>query len=145
MQRDDVGRDVAVPYASHGLYRSEKPYPEMECPAAIWALEDFRAYVEGLNVNMFTDHSNFCWLMSRPNPSGRLARWSLHLRDFDFSVVHRPAEQNNVTDALSRNPLPTVDSLVDLVPDYRVYRVSLHTAFGCAGRPPSCATAAGGG
>ena len=31
MQRDDVGRDVVVAYASRALHRSEKPYstPEM--------------------------------------------------------------------------------------------------------------------
>ncbi|KAI4890013.1 hypothetical protein NFI96_017159 [Prochilodus magdalenae] len=74
MQKDEEGRDVAVAYASRTLHKAEKPYstPEKECLAVIWALEYFRPYVEGLHVTIFTDHSSLRWLMSRPNPSGRL-------------------------------------------------------------------------
>ena len=79
MQKDFEGREVAVAYASRSLHKAEKPYstPEKECLAVIWALEHFRPYVEGLHVTVFTDHSSLKWLMSRPNPTGRLARWSL--------------------------------------------------------------------
>ena len=122
MQRDDEGRDVAVAYTSQAVHKSEKPYstPEKQCLAVIWALEHFRPYVEGLHVTIFTDHSSLKWLMSRPNPSGRLARWSLRLQDFDFTIVHKPGERNKVPDALSRNPLPAVDSPMDLLPAYAV-------------------------
>ena len=68
-------------------------------------------------MTVFTDHTGLYWLMSRPNTSGRLAWWSLRLQDFDFSVVHRPGECNKVPDVLSHNPLPTVGSPVDLLPD----------------------------
>ncbi|KAK3513971.1 hypothetical protein QTP70_000296 [Hemibagrus guttatus] len=66
MQRDQIGRDVAVAYASRALHKSEKPYstPEKECLAIIWALEHFWPYVEGLHVTIFTDHSGLKWLMS---------------------------------------------------------------------------------
>ena len=122
MQRDDEGRDIAVAYASRALHKSEKPYstPEKECLAVIWALEHFRPYIEGLHVTVFTDHSSLRWLMSRPNPSGRLARWSLRLQDFDFTIVHKPGERNKVPDALSRNPLPTADPPMDLLPEHAV-------------------------
>uniref|UniRef100_A0A3B3D9F3 ribonuclease H n=1 Tax=Oryzias melastigma TaxID=30732 RepID=A0A3B3D9F3_ORYME len=118
MQRDDEGRDTVVAYASRVLHISEKPYstPEKECLTVIWALEYFRPYIEGLHVTIFTDHSSLRWLMSRPNPSGRLARWSLRLQDFDFNIIHKPGENNKVPDALSRNPLPAVDTPLDLLP-----------------------------
>ncbi len=82
MQRDLHGREVAVAYASRALHKSEKPYstPEKECLAVIWAREHFRPYIKGLHVTIFTDHSGLKWLMSRPNPTGRLARWSLRLQ-----------------------------------------------------------------
>ncbi|KAK3542197.1 hypothetical protein QTP86_017593 [Hemibagrus guttatus] len=122
MQRDQNGRDVAVAYASRALHKSEKPYstPEKECLAIIWALEHFRPYVEGLHVTIFTDHSGLKWLMSRPNPTGRLARWSLRLQDFDFNIVHKPGSRKKVPDALSRNPLTDNESPMDLLPDYAV-------------------------
>lgn len=121
MQKDSEGRETVVAYASRSLHKAEKPYstPEKECLAVIWALEHFRPYVEGLHVTIFTDHNSLRWLMSRPNPSGRLARWSLRLQDFDFSIVHKPGTRNTVPDALSRNPLPlTSDTPIDLLPEY---------------------------
>lgn len=79
MQKDAEGREVVEAYASQSLHKAEKPYstPAKECLAVIWALEHFRPYVEGLHVTVFTDHNSLKWLMSRPKPSGRLARWSL--------------------------------------------------------------------
>ncbi len=122
MQRDLHGSEVAVAYASRALHKSEKPYstPEKECLAVIWALEHFRPYIEGLHVTIFTDHSGLKWLMSRPNPTGRLARWSLRLQDFDFDVVHKPESRNKVPDALSRNPLQDDVPPMDILPDYAV-------------------------
>lgn len=123
MQVDEEGRDIAVAYASRSLHKAEKVYstPEKECLAVIWALEHFRPYVEGLHVTIYTDHSSLRWLMSRPNPSGRLARWSLRLQDFDFTIAHKPGKHNNVPDALSRNPLPSCsDTPTDLLPEYSV-------------------------
>ncbi|KAF7640712.1 hypothetical protein LDENG_00020940 [Lucifuga dentata] len=59
--------------------------------------------------------------MSRPNPSGQLARWSLRLQDFDFTIVHKPGAQNKVPDALSRNPLPpNGEDPADILPDFAV-------------------------
>ncbi len=122
MQRDDNGRDVVVAYASRALHKSERPYstPEKECLAVIWALEHFRTYIEGLHVTIFSDHSSLRWLMSRPNLSGRLARWSLGLQNFDFDIVHKPVTSNQVPNALSRNPVSPCESPLGLLPDYAI-------------------------
>ncbi len=42
--------------------------------------------------------------MSCPNLSGRLARWSLRLQDFDFDIVHKLGTSNQVPDALYLTP-----------------------------------------
>lgn len=122
MQKDDMGRDVAVAFASRTLHKSERPYstPEKECLGVIWAMEHFRPYVEGLHVTIYTDHNSLKWLMSRPNPSGRLARWSLRLQDFDFTIVHKPGVRNSVPDALSRNPLTHSVDPIDILPPHAV-------------------------
>lgn len=85
---------------------------------SVWLL--FGPYIEGLHVIIFSDHNSLRWLMSCPKPTGRIARWSLRLQDFDFSVVHKPCERNKVTVALSRNPLPATDAPMDLLPEYAV-------------------------
>ncbi|KAL0152643.1 hypothetical protein M9458_052366 [Cirrhinus mrigala] len=54
--------------------------------------------------------------MNYLNPSGQLARWSLRLQDFDFSIVHKPGVQNNVPDTLSRSPLPHSAGPIDILP-----------------------------
>ncbi|KAL6460187.1 hypothetical protein MHYP_G00319460 [Metynnis hypsauchen] len=122
MQKNYETQDVAVAYASCTLPKAAKPYstPEKECLAVIWALEYFKPYFESLHVIIFSDHRSLRWLMSRPNPSGRLARWSLSLQDFDFSVVHKPRAKNKVPVALSRNPQPSVGATMDILPDFAI-------------------------
>ena len=36
------------------------------------------------------------------NPTGRLARWSLELLEYNFEIIHRKAALHHVPDALSR-------------------------------------------
>ncbi|KAL1268751.1 hypothetical protein QQF64_034114 [Cirrhinus molitorella] len=79
-----------------------------------------RPYIEGLHVTVFSDHSSLRWLMSRPNLTGRLARWSLRLQDFDFDIVHRPGTINKVPDVLSRNPVPSCEAPLEVLPDYAI-------------------------
>ncbi|KAI4890220.1 hypothetical protein NFI96_031095 [Prochilodus magdalenae] len=67
-------------------------------------------------VTVYTDHSSLKWLMSRPNPTGRLARWCLRLQDFDIRIIHKPGTQNQVPDALSRNPVQSDQGPTDLLP-----------------------------
>lgn len=74
----------------------------LECLAAILSVKKFRAYVEGFPFTIITDHASLKWLMDQKDLSGRLARWSLKLQRFCFSIEHRKGTQKNVSDALSR-------------------------------------------
>ena len=42
--------------------------------------------------------------MNIENPTGRLARWSLLIQQFDFEILHRPGKENGNADSLSRRP-----------------------------------------
>ena len=42
------------------------------------------------------------WLDKFKDTNDRLARWSLALQPFQFSIIHRPGVSNGNADALSR-------------------------------------------
>ena len=51
---------------------------------------------------MITDHSSLRWLHNLKNSTGRLARWSLSLTEYDFDILHIKGSSHHVPDALSR-------------------------------------------
>lgn len=103
-QRSD-GVEHPVAYASRTLNKCERKYTvtEKECLGVIFGIERFRSYVEGTHFTVETDHASLIWLKNMSNPAGRLARWSLKLAQFDFTIVHRKGSTMVVADALSRS------------------------------------------
>lgn len=99
-------------YISRSLNRNERRFSctEKECLAVVWAVEKFRPYIEATHFTVITDHFALKWLNSLTDPSGRLARWSVRLQQFDFEVLHRRGKDNVVPDALSR-AVPIIDEV----------------------------------
>ncbi|KAH8392774.1 hypothetical protein KR215_004884, partial [Drosophila sulfurigaster] len=118
LNKDDI--DVPIAFMSRKLNRCQRNYSvtEKECLAAIMCVK-FRAYVEGHEFAIHTDHASLKWLMSQTDFCSRLARWALKLQGFAFKIVHRKGSQNIFPDALSRvhtEDLSSlgVDTLIDL-------------------------------
>lgn len=111
------GAERVIAYASRSLSKSERNFSvtERECLAVIFCIEKFRPYIEGVHFTVRTDHHSLLWLNNIKNPSGRLARWAVRLRQFSFTLVHRKGRDNVVPDALSRIPHPEV-ALIDIIP-----------------------------
>jgi hypothetical protein len=86
------------------LSKTERNYSvgERKALAVIFAIEKFRAYVEGVKFTVVTDHSSLGDLSKMWNPSGHLARWSLKLQQFDFDIIYRKGAYQRVPDTLSR-------------------------------------------
>ena len=53
---------------------------------------------------MTTDHSSLKRFINAKEATGRLARWSLLLQQYDLDVFHRPNEEHGNADSLSGRP-----------------------------------------
>lgn len=103
-QISDDGKENPIAYLSQKLTKAQRNYSvtELECLAAVLSVKKFRAYIEGMPFSIITDHASLKWLMEQRDLCGRLARWSLKLQGFDFTIEHRQGKMMVVPDALSR-------------------------------------------
>lgn len=99
---DEEERVIA--YASRSLSRAERNYTtlEKELLAVLFCIDKFKAYIEGVRFNVITDNYSLLWLNNLKNPSGKLVRWAVKLRQHSFDLIHRKGSLNVVPDALSR-------------------------------------------
>lgn len=91
-------------FMSKKLNKAQRSYTvtEQECLAAMLSIKKFRAYIEGHEFTIITDHASLKWLMSQTDLSTRLSRWALKLQGYKFHIRHRKGSMNIVPDALSR-------------------------------------------
>ena len=103
-QHDDDGSEYVCAYGSRLLKGAELHYgiTEKECLAVLWAIRHYRIYVFETHFTVVTDHSALTWLMKITDPTGRLARWSIYLQAFSFTIIHRKGLKHSNVDALSR-------------------------------------------
>ena len=67
----------------------------------------------GCKLIIETDHEALCWLRTKTDLAGRLARWSLCLQENDVEIQYRSAKLHQNADSLSRNPLITQEKVLE--------------------------------
>ena len=103
-QQTEDGQEHPVAYWSRKLLPREKRYStiEKECLAIKLAVSTFRVYLLGRPFSIETDHRSLTWMERLKHTNSRLARWSLALQPFHFTIKHRAGKDNGNADALSR-------------------------------------------
>ena len=98
------GKSYVVYYASKTLNKSQRNYTntEKELLAVVCALENFRAYLVGSDIVIFTDHSALKYLLTKKNAKARLIRWVLPLQEFNMQIKDKKWVENVVENHLSR-------------------------------------------
>ncbi|OMJ29673.1 hypothetical protein AYI69_g806 [Smittium culicis] len=99
------GRDRIIGYDSRTLLPAEQNYAitHLERLAVVWAIEYYHYYLYGRKFEVITDHRALNALFSNAPGKGRLGRWVVKLRYYDFSVSHKE-RASNPADFLSRFP-----------------------------------------
>ena len=102
-QQTEDGQEHPVAYWSRKLLPREKRYStiEKECLAIKLAVGAFRVYLLGRPFSIETDHRSLTWMERLKHTNSRLARWSLALQPFHFTIKHRAGKDNGNADALS--------------------------------------------
>ena len=103
-QKDDNNEEHPVAYWSKKLLPREQKYStiEKECLAIKLGICAFRVYLMGCPFIIETDHRSLQWMERLKETNNRLARWSLALQPYWFTVNHRPGKMNGNVDGLSR-------------------------------------------
>ena len=81
-------------------------FPSADLGLLISTLEEFRHYIDGLEVYVDTDHQNITWLSRTKGRTDRLGRWILRLSEFRAKIAWRKGKYMDIADCMSRNPQP---------------------------------------
>ena len=107
----DDNLERAIAYNGRNLTPAEQNYSttERECLALVEGIRKLQPYLHGRKFTVHSDHNCLQFLMNASNLSGRLARWSLMLQQFNFDVIYRPGKSHGNADGLSRRQYEKCD------------------------------------
>ncbi|UYV66509.1 K02A2.6-like [Cordylochernes scorpioides] len=107
-QTKDGLRQV-ITYASRTLSETERRYAQIDKEALTitWACEKFKQYIQGLVINLETDHKPLVPIFTSKNIDDltpRIQRLRLRMMRYSYKILHEPGKNLIVADALPRSP-----------------------------------------
>ena len=96
LANNNMARKSSLPtevLKSHCLTSAEKNYSvtEREALAFVEGIKYYQPYLYDQRFTVHIDHNALQWLMNIKDPTGRLARWSLQIQQYDFDIKHLSA------------------------------------------------------
>ncbi|OMH84444.1 Retrovirus-related Pol polyprotein from transposon [Zancudomyces culisetae] len=97
-----------IAYISRKTTKHERNYSisHLEGLAVVWAVVKFKYYIWGRKFIIKTDHKSLLNLFNGKELTGRVARWAMLLRNYDYEIQHLPGKKNPA-DSLSRLSMET--------------------------------------
>jgi transposase InsO family protein len=107
LQEQKNGKLLPVSYYSRKTTREESLYSsyELEGLAIVAALDRFRVYLLGIPFVIRTDCNSLKLLANKKDLNPRIGRWFVKLSEYNYTIEYQKGENNQVADALSRNPV----------------------------------------
>lgn len=110
------GEEKPIGFISRSLNSAERNYSqtEKEALAVVYATTKFHAYLYGKTFEIHSDHKPLSGLFTKATSkmtSGRIARWSLQLSQYEYTLKYKRGKDIPHADSLSRMP-------VEREPDY---------------------------
>lgn len=104
LQKQTDGKFHPVSYFSKRTTQVESRYHsfELEALAIVYSLERFRVYLQGISFKIITDCNSLKQTLERKEINPRILRWSLILRNYNYTLEHRGSNYLKHSDALSR-------------------------------------------
>jgi hypothetical protein len=96
-------KHYAISYTSKTLTGPQLNYSTTEKELAmVFAIENFRSYLVGAKVIIYTDYVALKYLLTEKDAKACLIRWILLLQEFDLEIRDKMGVANSMADHLSR-------------------------------------------
>lgn len=111
-QDDEKMHPIAYYSKSTTAPESTRHSYELETMAVVYSVKKFHTLLDGIPFKIITDCDSLARTLEKQATSPRIARWSLFLDNYDYTIKHRSGSLMNHVDALSRYHPISVDKSI---------------------------------